>query len=351
MRLRGLLFAILACSAFGSIPLMAQTVAIHSGEEQGHGFLVRHGATCYVLLPKHVAAGRRNVTVLSAAPVVHSSALIETPFWEGMDLAIGIVRGEVEQRCVRPISDLDVSVQPESGAKVQLLRLRQSGEPERIDMLITDSHYLTFDADISDGKNELFKGTSGAFLFEGDTPLGMVIEAVSPTKGRFIRMEEIFLNVQRRVERRAGFASAEDPAQASPAASEVGLPFVLVSTTLPPTDPDLSEANLAGPGSYVFTLTKPNRIAFKVVGTEALPVSSISVVSTVDDVAGLPRDIKIEVSSSDDGLRTRPFARAEMAPDGMLDIKRSPTLARWVFISVQSGWDGADIGIDAIVIR
>lgn len=330
---------------------MAQTAAIHSGVEQGHGFLVRHGATCYVVLPRHVAAGRRNVTVFSGAPVVHSSALIETPFWEGMDLAIGIVRGAVEQRCVRPLSDLDVSVQPESGAQVQLLRLRQSGEPERIDMLITDSQYLTLDADISDAKSELFKGTSGAFLFAGDTPLGMVIEAVSPTKGRFIRIEEIFQNVQRRVERRAGFASAEDPAEASPALNEEGLPFVFVSATLPPVDPDLSEANLAGAGSYVFTLTKPNRIAFKGVGTAALPVSRITVVSAIEDVAGLPKNITIEVSSSEDGLRTRPFASEEMAPDGVLDVKRSSTLARWVFVTVQSGWDGTNVGIESIKIR
>jgi len=351
MRLKLGFLAILTCSAFWSMPLMAQTVAIHSGEEQGHGFLVRDGATCYVILPKHVAAGRRSVTVFSAAPVVHSSALIETPFWDGMDLAIGVVRGEVESRCIRNVSDLDVSVQPEAGSKVQLLRLRQSGEPERIDMLMTDSQYLTLDADIADGKSELFKGTSGAFLFDGDTPLGMVIEAVSPTKGRFIRIEEIFQNVNRRVERRAGFASAEDPVDANPAATDEGLPFVFVSATLPPIDPALSEANLSGAGSYVFKLTKPNRLAFKVAGNEAMPVSGITVVSSVDDISGLPRDIKIEVSSSEDGQRTRPFASAEMATDGVLDIRRSPTLARWVFISIQSGWDGAEIGIDSVIIK
>lgn len=184
--------AMLAYILAGFTPALAQAVTVQSGDEFGHGFMVRQGSTCYVLLPKHVAAGQRRVTVFSAAPVVHSGALVETPFWDGMDLAIGVVRGAIEKRCTIELSSLDISAQPESGARTQLLRLRQSGEPERVEMLVTDSQYLTLEADIADGKSELFKGTSGAFLFAENKPLGMVIEALSPTKGRFIRIEEIY---------------------------------------------------------------------------------------------------------------------------------------------------------------
>jgi hypothetical protein len=289
--------------------------------------------------------------VFSAAPVVHSSALVETPFWEGMDLAIGLVRGEIEKRCVRELSDFDTPAQPEEGARVQLLRLRQSGEPERVDMLITDSQYLTLDAEISDGKSEIFKGTSGSFLFSGDTPVGMVIQALSSTKGRFIRIEEIYRNVERRLDRRAGFAAAEQADNAPAETMEGVLPFRFVNATLPPVDPDQSEANLTGPGSYVFRLTRPNRIAFKIDGPDAVAVSRVTIMSNADEAAGLPRDITIEVSSREDGARTRGFATAQMTADGLLDRRRAPTTARWVFVTINSGWDDQIIGLDAVAIR
>ncbi|MFN4153899.1 MAG: hypothetical protein ACK4HF_04545 [Paracoccaceae bacterium] len=325
-------------------------MTVHSGDGHGHGFLVRQGATCYVILPKHVAAGRRNVTVFSAAPVVHSSALIETPFWDGMDLAIGIVRGAVEQRCLREVSDLKTSVQPENAGRVQLLRLRQSGEPERVDMIITDSQYLTLDAEITDGQSELFKGTSGSFLFAGDTPIGMVVEALSPTKGRFVRIEEIFQNVHRRVDRRSGYAAAIAPPQ-PPAVTEAdgGLPFDLVSASLPPVSPELSESNLNGPGSYVFELTRPNRLAFKAKGG-AVALSKVQIRAEAEAGYGIPRTVLIELSNTEDGVRTRMPTSVEMAPDGLLDLALQQT-TRWVFITIGSGWDSATIGLDSVTFR
>lgn len=341
---------ILAVIAIWSTPLLAQTVAVHSGDQNGHGFLVREGTVCYLVLPKHVAAGRRNVTVFSAAPVVHSSALIETPFWDGMDLAIGIVRGEVEDRCVRRLSELDATAQPETGANVQMLRLRQSGEPERIPMRITDSQYLTLDAEIADGKSELFKGTSGAFLFAGETPVGMAIETVSPTEGRFIRIEEIFQNVERRVKRRSGFAKVELQSQTPEPTVDDGVPFDFVSATLPPIDPDYSEANLAGPGSYVFSLTRPNRLAFKARGGTAATVSQIQLRSEQNEAFGIPRNILVELSNTEDGLRTRIPTTVEMGPDGILNVTLQQK-TRWVFITIRSAWDGTTIGLDNIYFR
>lgn len=341
--------AILAYILAGFTPASAQAVTVQSGDEFGHGFMVRQGSTCYLLLPKHVAAGQRRVTVFSAAPVVHSGALVETPFWDGMDLAIGVVRGAIEKRCTVELSSLDISAQPESGARTQLLRLRQSGEPERVEMLVTDSQYLTLEAEIADGKSELFKGTSGAFLFADDKPLGMVIEALSPTKGRFIRIEEIYQNVARRVSRRAGFAIAgADADTPATTADDDGLAFQFVSATLSPTTPDLSESNLNGPGSYVFQLTRPNRMAFQVAGGKTVSLSQVRLRADTASGYAVPRDIRIDVSSSPDGQRTRPFYSGEMPSDGVLVAKAQPTRARWVFVTVASGWDSSRIGLDAI---
>jgi len=353
MHLKALFTSILAGFLGGSIPLSspvsAQTVTVQSGAENGHGFLVRKGATCYVLLPRHVAAGRRNVTVFSAAPVLHSSALIETPFWEGMDLAIGIVRGEIEKRCLRDLSDLKTSVQPESAGRVQLLRLRQSGEPERIDMVITDSQYLTLDAEITNGQSELFKGTSGSFLFADDVPLGMIVEALSPTKGRFIRIEEIFHNVERRVDRRSGFAVTSAPLTPAPPEAEDTIPFDLVSASLPPISPELSESNLDGPGSYVFQLSRPNRLAFKA-RSGVVSLSKLQIRASQDASYSVPRTILIELSNTEDGARARMPTSVEMGADGVLDFSLQQT-TRWVFITIGSGWDGTTIGLESVTFR
>lgn len=349
MRSKTLFFAMLAYILAGFTPAFAQAVTIQSGDEFGHGFMVRQGSACYVLLPRHVAAGQRRVTVFSAAPIVHSGALVETPFWDGMDLAIGVVRGAIESRCTVELSSLNVSAQPENGARTQLLRLRQSGEPERIDMLVTDSQYLTIEAEFTDGKSELFKGTSGAFLFAGNTPLGMAVKALSSTKGRFVRIEEIYQNVARRVSRRAGFSVADASAPTmTPDDADAGLAFRVVDATLPPIAPDLSESNIDGPGSYVFRLTRPNRIAFQTAEGGTVSLSQVKLLADTDSGHAVPRHIRIDVSSSPDGQRTRHFYSGEMPPDGILLAKAQPTLARWVFVTISSGWDSSQIGLDSI---
>lgn len=347
MHLPAAIAFILACLTLGCTSAFAQTVAVHSGGNQGHGLIFREGTTCYVILPRHVAAGRRSVTLFSAAPAVHANALIETPFWEDMDLAIGIVRGDLEKRCSLRLTDLDASAQPEKGSQLQLQRLRQSGELERIGMVITNSRYREFDAGIVNGTSEVFKGTSGAFLFSGETPAGMIIEALSPTAGRFIRIEEIFLNVNRWVKRRSGFAVAEArPASPSSQPGKESL-FELASASLPPIDPKYSEYNLSGSGNYVFKLSAPNRIAFKAKGNTAVTLSKIEMRATPEPEVSIPRNVVIELSNTEDGMRTRVGAAAEMGPDGILDITLNQK-ARWVFITIRSAWDSTTVGLDTI---
>lgn len=331
------------------IAAMAESVTIDNGTEKGQGFVFREGGVCYVILPRHVAGDQRKVTLYSAAPVVHSGATVETPFWPGMDLAIGVARGAIEKRCTTPLSALNTEIQPETGARLQLMRLRPSGEAERLDMIVTQSDYLTLDARLIDGKSELFKGTSGSFLFDAERPVGMVTEALSGSEARFIRIEEIYQNVARRVARRAGYAEAQAPASAL--AEPNALPFEVIGATLPPASPQFAEDNLMGPGSYIFTLTKPNRIAFRAAEGKVVTLSGLRITAEPEGTAGLPRDIQIDVSTSPDGARTRPVFSGQMPPDGMLDVAIAGTRVLWVFVTVRSGWDKAEIGIDDLSFR
>lgn len=353
MILKRLFFAlalILAQSSVFCLAAMAESVTIDNGSEKGQGLVFREGGVCWVIMPRHVAGDQRKVTLYSAAPVVHSSATVETPFWPGMDLAIGVARGAIEKRCTTPLSALNNASQPETGARLQLLRLRLSGEAERLDMIVTNGAYLTLDARLTDGKSELFKGTSGSFLFDADKPVGMVVEALSGTEARFIRIEEIYQNVARHVARRAGYATAQAPAPTE-APTPNALPFEVVEASLPPMSPDLAEENLTGPGSYVFTLTKPNRIAFRAAEGKVVTLSGLRLTAEAEGPAGLPRDIQIDVSTAPDGARTRSVFTGQMPPDGTLDVAISSTRVLWVFVTVRSGWDRPEIGLDAVSFR
>ncbi|MDF2142931.1 hypothetical protein [Paenirhodobacter sp. CAU 1674] len=329
---------------------MAETVTVDNGSEKGHGLVFREGGVCWVIMPRHVAGEQGKVTLYSAAPVVYSGARLETPFWPGMDLAIGVVRGAIEKRCTTPLSALNSASQPETGARVQLLRLRPSGEPERLDMIVTNSTYLTLDARLVDGSADLFKGTSGSFLFDAEKPVGMVVEALSATEARFIRIEEIYQNVARRVARSSGYAQARAPAPTEPPAPDA-LAFELIEAGLPPIAPQFGEDNLTGPGSYVFRLTQPNRIAFRAVDGQVVTLSGLRITADPEAEAGLPRDIQIDVSSAPDGARTRSVYSGQMPPDGLLDVAISGTRVLWVFVTVRSGWDRAEIGLDAVSFR
>jgi hypothetical protein len=329
----------------------AESVTIDNGSERGQGLVFREGRVCYVIMPRHVAGEGSKVTIYSGAPVLHSTAYVVRPFWSGMDLAIGTVHGAVEKRCTAKLSDLDNEAQPDTGARLQLLHLLGSGEAERIDMVVTRSEYLTLDAQFANEKNELFKGLSGSFLFDADRPVGMIIETPSATEGHFIRIEEIHQNVARYLARRAGFSSAVGAVE-TVSDADASIPFTFVSATLPPISPEFSEENMAASGSYVFRLTRLNRIAFKAVGADAVTLSGLRINSEPgNETAGLPRDIQVDVSSAPDGVRIRSLFTGQMAPDGTLDLAFAGTRVRWVFVTIRSGWDRPEIGIESIVFR
>ncbi len=75
------------------------------------------------------------------------------------------------------------------------------------------------------------------------------------------------------------------------------------------------------------------------------------VFSDIDADYAIPRNIRIDVSSAPDGNRPRFFGAAEMGPDGVFDFSRAPTLARWVFITVNDAWENGAIGISAVHVK
>ena len=85
----------------------AQTVSIQNGlGEHGFGWMFEHGGACHLVMPKHVAGPFPCVTVTTAAPVESASAKMIAPFWDSIDLAVGVVRGGLGERCTGALDDL-----------------------------------------------------------------------------------------------------------------------------------------------------------------------------------------------------------------------------------------------------
>ncbi|MCQ0971983.1 hypothetical protein MLD63_16290 [Paracoccus sp. TK19116] len=342
--------ALVAMFVFPST-LPAQTVSVQSNDQRGHGFLFRHLGTCHVVMPKHVANGQRRVRVFSSAPIENSGSVVDAPFWSGLDMAVGTIRGPLEERCTVSLDDLLPGREANEGAVLELLRIRESGEIERLPMVVTKGNYLTFDAETRSSDVNIFKGTSGAFVFDGDQALGMAVEALSETSARFIRTEEIHMNLRRRLGRRVEPVPTGATESGTIEASPDDLDFKVMWTTLPPLYPDQGEENIGGDGSYVFNLSKPNTIALRLDEASVGPVSRILIQTSPDSEFSLPGDITVELSPTDNGTRRLPPRSATMGADGLLDVRLSPTLARWVYITVQSGQDSGSIAIDRVIVR
>lgn len=352
LKFNGLLSAAALVAVFAfSATLPAQTVSVQSNDHRGHGFLFRYLGTCHVVMPKHVANGQRRVRVFSSAPVENSGSVVDAPFWTGLDIAVGTIRGPLEERCTFALDDLLPDREANDGAVLELLRIRESGEIERLPMVVTKGEYLTFEAETRSSDANIFKGTSGAFVFDGDEPLGMAVEALSGSSARFIRSEEIHMNIQRRLGRRIEPTATGAAESATIEVNPDDLDFKVMWTTLPPLYPDQGEENIGGDGSYVFDLTKPNTIALKLAKESVGPVSRVLIQTSTDSKFALPRDLTVELSPTENGARRLPPRSGIMGADGLLDVRLSPTLARWIYITVRSGQDTGSVAIDRVIVR
>lgn len=343
-----ILTAFLACAMTQA---QAQTVALRGGGGEGHGLMIRSGGACYLLTPRHVVGESPAASVRGAAPAATGRAFVERPFWEGMDLAIGVLRGALEARCELGLQALAGETRLERGGAGELVSLRPSGEVERRPMRVSDSGYLTLDAEFTRPGDEVFEGISGSFLFIGARPAGMAVEALDQRSARFIRVEEIHAAAARWIGRRGAVFEAAAPE--APAGLEAQAPELAVKPerAAPALSPAFAVGNALkdGPQAYVFAPQGPNRMAFRIEGEAAKSLTRAALLTDPEGGHALPRAILIEVSSREDGGGApRFFASGNMGPDGRFDQKRSPVLARWIFVTISSAWSEGPVRLDRI---
>lgn len=320
--------------------------------------MVTSGSGCYLLFPAHVAGDFPFVDVMTEAPIRVGQALVSRPFWsvtdsdgrvQGIDLAIGVVRGSPSEVCETPLDQFRPPPRL-SDAKGDLVTILPGGGVERVRMVITETRYLEFDAEVRIEGAELYPGRSGSFLFVDGAPAGMIVRAAEDdrTRGTFVRTEEIAMNARRWIsDQGVQFAGSSAPVTAP---QEAGFSVGLAEVSEAPIGPEFpAEATLSPEGAFVTAPTGPLRLVYKVEGDEAASLSRVLIVSDPSGGYALPRTVLIEVDSTPGRTRPRPFWTGQMASDGLADTgKRTGTSVRWITVTVRDAWSTGPVGISQI---
>jgi len=323
--------------------------------------MVKVGSACYLLLPAHVAGAEPFVTLTSEAPVRIGEAVVNRPFWtelgetgaqvRGLDLAIGAVKGDIASVCTEPLSQV-MPARIGLGLSGTLITIGRNGRAEGVQMTVTDTSYLTFEAKVTTPGAEMFPGRSGSFLFIDNRPAGMVIQA--PNEGdraTFVRIEEILINAKRWIgDQGAVFTSGIETASVQQSS---GIAARLVSTSEPPISPEFPpDLTLSPDGAFVTDPSRPLTLVYEILG-DSPAISRVTLMSDPAGPYGIPRDIAIRVDSTPNRTRPRAFWTGRMAQDGRADsgARSQATKARWVAITIKNAWTPGLISITQVLFE
>lgn len=329
--------------------LSAQPVAVRSGET-GQGFLFAHAGICYAVLPSHVAKGAFRAQVI-AEKGRSARASIRTPFWPGIDLALGILSrgGDLCEAQLDDLAGPRGSVAHKTSAVLVLVGT--DGRVERLPMNITEIGYLDINAQFASAEDvSARQGMSGGFLLVDGVPLGMAIDTEGGETLRFMRVEEIHMNLSRLLSTQAVFSTA--PATKPDAAPvQSGLELSVASASAVAIGPGQMVENILLPdAAYVFDPQGPATIELAL--TNATALSQVELLAKAKDGQAMPRRLLIQVNARSEGGRWRTFWSGEMPPDGVLDTgARLATSARRLRITIASAWSSGPLRLDSLTVK
>lgn len=330
----------------------AEPVAVR-GVERGQGYLFSHNGHCYLITAKHVSGGRSRVQVI-AEGALSGTASLRFPFWDGIDLAVGVVRRGAANRCSGSIDDLNVSSSSVGqSAKAWLSLIDDEGFVDKLQMNVLETRYLDLDAEFSgsDVERSARQGMSGGFLFVDGKPVGMAVESADGKSIRFMRAEEIHLNVSRWI---GSEKEIRNPIKPDVETSfDKGLPLSIASVSAKAIGAEYLPENLFVEGvQYAFEPTRNAEIIFSV-NTEEKATLSRVVLKSVDEAGkSFPRRVVIFASPDADGKRWKTFWSGEMSRDGVLDTgPRAQTWARRIKIVIASTWANGPVLVDSLVAQ
>ena len=305
-------------------------------DETGHAVLVQHRGNCYAVLPEHVARQDR-IALVSSLPRV---AGIGTVFVRNTDedLALAYVEGSLAQVCELPWSRFGTPVgkllaDPQPGA---LNRINFGGQfMDRVAATVFDADdthfYATTTNALADGNVE--SGVSGALFVKDNVPVGMALNAVTNSTGRFIRTDRIHALLDQLL---AGKVAAH-PANQSIQSGADGLGFRVTGQAVVQAD---GLEGLSGATQWPWT-GAPIEIDLTLSNKAPIPLNRIVLRSSPGggDPVTPPQRVRIEV---DVGMPGQPFWRTiggnDMSPVGVLDVATGGTHARRIKLRIESVW-------------
>ncbi|QPM90832.1 hypothetical protein PSAL_020740 [Pseudooceanicola algae] len=313
-----------------------------------------HLGNCYVVLPRHVAGADYfpRINLSTSAPVVSGTGTVIRPFWEGIDLALAVASEAMRPRCTAELEDLTPSRAAQAASIAQLLRLMPDGSEERVQILVKDRSYLTFDGQVSDTDGaEIAQGTSGAFAFSGTDPIGMAITSDDTQRATFMRAEEIRLNIGRYLSQSGSATRPERigiPSETSQL-SEGALPLTLVSASVPAIGPSQAPENMLSDGLFVFAPSQRMIFDFRFEPDEAHPLSRLRITSPSDGDYAVPKNVLVQVAIDAEGSSFRTYQRRQVGPDGVLDTGNiAQRFVRRLRVIVLDAWGDGLIAIDNV---
>jgi hypothetical protein len=334
-----------------SNPLFAESVMVR-GTEQGQGFTFGHRGNCYVVFPAHVTTARARLQVIAEGGI-SGVATPRFPFWPGVDLAVGSVRRDAAQRCDATLSELT----PVSGAVLPsgrgaLVLIDVEGRLRRLPMVLTDVDYLTLEATFADpAQTNAIQGMSGGFLFINDRPVGMALETTDAGGIRFMRVEELHMNLSRWLGTQGAVTFQNTDASETPETDGTTLALTVLAANTPAVGPgQMVENILLDSGAYVFTPNGAAEIdlAIGAPGARAT-LSRVRMQATPGADGAVPRRVIVMINASETGGRWRSFWSGEMPPTGELDTGAlAPTWAKRLRVIIASAWTAGPVRIDWI---
>lgn len=329
----------------------ARSVWVENGE--GNAFLFEHRGNCYVILPTHVH-GRSDVQLSAREPAGIGTARIIHEV-AGADLSLGVATGSITQDCGPRWRDLPDRLALRAGAAATVVRYQQ-GSIETIPGTLATVTFGEFEVSAADSSDRFFAArTSGAIVYAGDTPIGMIVQADERSRARALRMDEIRNQLARVVEDwydQNGCADAEGCAPPPDPAPATLSGFALTSWSPHGIAAEAeAERMIAGDGPYI---ARDLPVVLMLEAPEILPISRIVMTSLADEAESFtPKLVKVEIDTSSDGInRWRPFrSPKDMVPGAALDLRRGETSARRVKVTIHSSWGGTPVRIDSLAIE
>lgn len=342
-------------SLFCATSALAQTVIVQNGlGEKGYGWMFAHAGTCYAVLPRHVAGPLPRVTVTTATPVASGTGTVIAPFWEGIDLALIVVRGEAAASCTGKLDTLRPNAIARRAVEASLLRILPTGEEERVPLRVENRGYLTFEG-VSTSTAEIAQGTSGAFAFVGEQPIGMAYASTGPDRATFMRVEEIHMHLDRYLSEQGGAYAVSSPGQEQVAGEQAatlagGVPLELEGASMAPTNPAFAPENLLEDGLFVFEQRRHMRIVLRVAKGGVAAVRRLRLTSPAGGEYALPKAILVQYSLDGSGQNFREWTRGQMAPDGVFDTgEMAARNMRRIAITILDTWSNGPVALDQAI--